>query len=134
MNIFALDQCPMQSALWLDDIRKNKMILESAQMLSTAVRTLCPDTDLEVYRVAYLNHPCTIWARQSRANFRWLLSHMSHLFIQKGGVHKSALLIPLFQKYADPKFKLEYVIAVASQFGPHKVSVYGYGKMEGMEY
>ena len=101
MNIFALDQCPMQSALWLDDIRKNKMILESAQMLSTAVRTLCPDTDLEVYRVAYLNHPCTIWARQSRANFSWLLSHMSHLFIQKGGVHKSALLIPLFKKYAD---------------------------------
>ena len=40
MNIFALDQCPMQSALWLDDIRKNKMILESAQMLSTAVRLL----------------------------------------------------------------------------------------------
>ena len=34
MNIFALDKCPMQSAQWLDDIRKNKMILESAQMLS----------------------------------------------------------------------------------------------------
>ena len=66
MNIFAFDKCPMRSALWLDDIRKNKMILESAQMLSTAVRALCPDTTLEVYKTAYLNHPCSKWARQSK--------------------------------------------------------------------
>jgi len=101
MNIFALSRCPMQSAWWLDDIRKNKMILESAQMLSTAVRVLSPDTDLQVYKVAYLNHPCTIWARQSRDNFKWLLSHMSHLFLQKGGLHKSANLLTDFQKYGD---------------------------------
>jgi len=100
MNIFALSRCPMQSAWWLDDIRKNKMILESAQMLSTAVRTLCPDTDLPVYKVAYLNHPCTIWARQSRDNFKWLLSHMSHLWLQKGGEHKSARLIPHLDEYS----------------------------------
>ena len=65
----------MQSAWWLDDIRKNKMILESAQMLSTAVRVLCPDTDLSVYKVAYLNHPCTIWAAESPENCAWLLHH-----------------------------------------------------------
>ena len=101
MNIFALSECPEQSALWLDDIRKNKMILESAQMLSTAIRTLCPDTKLKVYKVAYLNHPCTIWARQSRANFRWLVEHMTCLFIQKSGLHKSALLLPQFNEYAE---------------------------------
>jgi hypothetical protein len=48
-----------------------------------------------------LNHPCTIWARQSRDNFKWLLSHMSHLFLQKDGLHKSANLLTDFQKYAD---------------------------------
>ena len=101
MNIFALDKCPMQSAWWLDDIRKNKMILESAQMLSTAVRVLSPDTDLSVYKVAYLNHPCTIWARQSRDNFKWLLSHMSHLWLQKGGEHGSARLIPQLDEYSS---------------------------------
>jgi len=101
MNIFALSECPEQSALWLDDIRKNKMILESAQMLSTTVRHLTPDTDLPVYRVAYLNHPCTIWARQSRDNFRWLVSHMKSLFNQKVGLHKSADLLPYFDKYAE---------------------------------
>jgi DNA-binding beta-propeller fold protein YncE len=40
----------------------------------------------------------------------------------------------LFQQYADPKFKLEYVILVASQFGRSKVNVFGFGRMEGMDY
>ena len=115
MNIFAFDKCPMRSALWLDDIRKNKMILESAQMLSTAVRALCPDTKLEVYKTAYLNHPCSKWARQSRANFQWLLHHMSWLYNQKSGEHKSARLIPEFQKYADDgDFPDEYLTPFAN--------------------
>ena len=115
MNIFAFDKCPMRSALWLDDIRKNKMILESAQMLSTAVRALCPDTTLEVYKTAYLNHPCSKWARQSRANFQWLLHHMSWLYNQKSGEHKSARLIPEFQKYVDDgDFPDEYLTPFAN--------------------
>ena len=115
MNIFAFDKCPMRSALWLDDIRKNKMILESAQMLSTAVRALCPDTTLEVYKTAYLNHPCSKWARQSRANFQWLLHHMSWLYNQKSGEHKSARLIPEFQKYVnDGDFPDEYLTPFAN--------------------
>jgi len=40
----------------------------------------------------------------------------------------------LFQRYADPKFKLEYVILVASQFGDSKVNVYGFGTMEDVDY
>jgi DNA-binding beta-propeller fold protein YncE len=39
-----------------------------------------------------------------------------------------------FDRYADPNFHLEYLILVASQFGINKVNVYGYGKMEGMDY
>tara|TARA_R110002050_G_scaffold67139_1_gene145463 strand:- start:4240 stop:4731 length:492 start_codon:yes stop_codon:yes gene_type:complete len=101
MNIFAFDRCPMQSASWLDDIRKNKMILESAQMLSTAVRMLDPDTNLSVYKLAYINHPCSKWARASRDNFKWLLSHMSWLYNQKSGSHASARLIPELQQYAE---------------------------------
>lgn len=41
---------------------------------------------------------------------------------------------PIFQKYADPKFRLEYVILVTSQFGRSKVNVFGFGKMESMDY
>jgi sugar lactone lactonase YvrE len=41
---------------------------------------------------------------------------------------------PLFQKYADPRFKVEYVVLVASQFGNSKLNVFGFGKMEGVDY
>ena len=39
-----------------------------------------------------------------------------------------------FQSYADPKFKIDYVVLVASQFGDNKVNVYGFGTLEGMDY
>ena len=42
--------------------------------------------------------------------------------------------VALFQKFADPRFKIEYLILVASQFGVNKVSVFGFGKLEGMDY
>ncbi|HHC73114.1 MAG TPA: hypothetical protein ENK54_09480 [Thiotrichales bacterium] len=40
----------------------------------------------------------------------------------------------VFQSYAAPGFQLEYVILVANQFGPNKITVYGFGRMKGMEY
>jgi DNA-binding beta-propeller fold protein YncE len=42
--------------------------------------------------------------------------------------------VDLFKPYADPRFALEYVILVASQFGPNKVDVFGFGRMRGMSY
>ena len=42
--------------------------------------------------------------------------------------------VALFQQYAAPNFKLEYVILVANQFGRNKVNVYGFGKLQGMNH
>lgn len=42
--------------------------------------------------------------------------------------------VSYFQQYADPSFKLEYVIFVVSQFGKNKVSVFGFGEMEKQNY
>lgn len=42
--------------------------------------------------------------------------------------------VDYFRKFADPNFQVEYLILVASQFGPNKVDVYGFGRMAGMEY
>ena len=42
--------------------------------------------------------------------------------------------VELFRAAADPKFAIEYLILVASQFGPNKVDVFGFGRMAGMEY
>jgi len=42
--------------------------------------------------------------------------------------------VAYFQKFADPKFTVEYIILIASQFGVNKVNVYGFGKMQGETY
>jgi sugar lactone lactonase YvrE len=39
-----------------------------------------------------------------------------------------------YQQYAEPGFKIEYVILVVSQYGSGKVNAFGFGKMEGMDY
>ncbi len=50
------------------------------------------------------------------------------------GIHIDYDNVALFQKYADPDFKIEYIILVASQFGLNKVNIYGFGQMQGMDY
>ncbi len=42
--------------------------------------------------------------------------------------------VSVFARFADPRFALEYVILVASQFGPNKVDVFGFGRMQGAVY
>lgn len=39
-----------------------------------------------------------------------------------------------FRKYAQPNFDLEYLILVASQFGPNKIDIFGFGRMRGIDY
>ena len=103
MNIFATSSSPSESAVWLDDLRKNKMILESAQMLSTAMRILETSTDWPVYKAAYVNHPCTVWTRQSLGNFQWLLDHM--ICLSDNREHKSKRLIPTFKFFLESSTK-----------------------------
>jgi sugar lactone lactonase YvrE len=42
--------------------------------------------------------------------------------------------VEIFQKYAKPGFNIEYLIFVTSQFGPFKVSVYGFGLLDMEKY
>jgi hypothetical protein len=98
MNIFAFDPDPWQSALWLDDVRKNKMILETAQLLSSAVAINDPSWASHVYKPTHLGHPCCKWVMKSRANYSWLLTYMRDL-VELQGKHKSAELIPVFSEY-----------------------------------
>lgn len=104
MNIFITDKCPIKSAKYLDTKRVNKMILESAQMLSTAIR-LQGIEDPALYKSTHQNHPSNVWARKTRQNFLWLLRHFKALVeeykFRRGKVHKSYLLYITFIKYAD---------------------------------
>lgn len=38
--------------------------------------------------------------------------------------------VPFFEHYASPKFKVEHLVIVINQIGPHKVSVYGFGHLK----
>ena len=78
MNIFYFDDCPVKSAQAQPDKMLVKMPLETAQMLSTAHRILDGDTyadQVQLYKTAYQNHPCTIWARETSGNYGWLYEH-----------------------------------------------------------
>ena len=72
MNIFYLDSDPYVAAKMHCDKHVVKMILESAQMLSTAHRVLDGDEYADergLYKMAHKNHPSTIWVRTSTDNY-----------------------------------------------------------------
>lgn len=66
-------------------------------------------------------------------------------FGEPGATHVSGLDLPTdididydsvsyFEQFAHPEFELEFVIAVANQFGQSKVNVFGFGRHKSMSY
>ena len=73
MNIFFLDRRPDTAAEMHCDKHCVKMILEYAQLLSTAHRVLDgDDAHPNLYKIAHKNHPSTIWTRSSSQHYDWL--------------------------------------------------------------
>lgn len=86
MNIFVLSGIPSIAAQFHCDNHVNKMLIESAQMLSTAWHIAAPDevkinqngdwsiakTGLKIYKPFNPNHPCNKWVRECRENYMWL--------------------------------------------------------------
>lgn len=102
MNIFFLDESPRQCAEWMVDKHVVKMIVETAQLLSTAHRVLDGiEVQLELekngkrrkkkvwvlddsrndllYACTHINHPSAIWTRESVENYNWLVDHLHAL-------------------------------------------------------
>jgi len=78
MNRFIIDKTPEAIARQLCDQHICKMVLEEAQMLNTAVRIHAPEFAEEAgpYKIAYTNHQATIWARETRINYRFAVRLM----------------------------------------------------------
>jgi len=81
MNIFALDKSPKKSAEMLVNSHIVKMPLESCQMLCTTHHFFDKKTKAP-YKKSFVNHPCTIWVRESLSNYLWLTEHAYHLCLQ----------------------------------------------------
>ena len=93
MNIFALSRNPVEAANQMIDKHVIKMPTETCQMLHTNIlymqyvkehgkepqlkdlKAFHLATESELMKPAMLNHPSTIWARQSKDNFMWLYEH-----------------------------------------------------------
>ena len=107
MNIFYFYDCPIKSAQAQPDKMLVKMPLETAQMLCTAHRELDGDDYADangLYKRAYWNHPCTIWARETSTNYFWLYKHFLALgneYTYRYGKRHSSL-----EKLAKPLVKI----------------------------
>ncbi len=91
MNIFFLDHNTQRCAEYHCDKHVVKMIIEYAQLMSTAHRVLDGSEYVDsssgrrikrwklndqreniVYKASHINHPSAIWTRQCRASYSWL--------------------------------------------------------------
>jgi len=100
MNIFYLDHDPVRAARMMKDSHIDKMIVESAQLLCTAIRVLDgtemrkiskaglnlkywelsdPFLESRIYKPGHYNHPSAVWVRQSDKNYTWLYNHFKAL-------------------------------------------------------
>jgi hypothetical protein len=112
MNIFYLDHDVTKCAEMHNDKHVVKMILEYAQLLSTAHRvldgvelsglsasgrkkkfwTLADSRDYTLYKATHIHHPSAVWARQSAMNYYWLYTMLDALCkeytYRYGKIHK----------------------------------------------
>lgn len=128
MNIFILDNVPKKAAEYHCDKHVVKMILESAQMKSTAhwlhllwnenktlkdfkrVRDvkqwLINNTDPKLhppYSLTHVHHPCTIWVSSTKENYMWHYKLMFHLCEEYTNrynrIHKTAQYLKWFKRF-----------------------------------
>lgn len=116
MNIFVLDTNPRIAAEYHVDSHVLKMVVELAQLLSTAHRVLDGKQYLEVssknrnikrwslsdsrdsilYKATHVNHPCAVWVRESVDNYMWaynmFLALCDEFTFRYGKKHKSSAL------------------------------------------
>jgi hypothetical protein len=76
------------------------MCLETAQLLSTALRVNGYKGE-DIYKIAHLNHPSSVWCRTTQGNYKWLLEHFKALCNEynrrTGKIHASCKLFPIFE-------------------------------------
>lgn len=90
MNIFVTDIDPIIAATHLDDLRLNKMIVETTQMLVTNLllietpEVFIPKTKQgTLYRITHPSHPVTRWIGQSQQNYLWAVKYALSLLHER---------------------------------------------------
>jgi len=109
MNIFILDNDIKTCAQYHCDQHVIKMILESVQILCTALNKKGFSTP---YKSTHLNHPSILWVEQSFDNFLWLselaveLNKEYKYRYDKHSDHKSIAVLTEISQYSFPSIGL----------------------------
>jgi hypothetical protein len=120
MNIFILDENIEKCARYHCDQHVVKMILESVQMLCTALNKKGVSTP---YRSTHMKHPCVLWVEHSYDNFLWLAEltkalNREYLFrFDKNDDHKSMTVLKQITHHSFESLGLtEFPQAMPDQF------------------
>ncbi len=104
MNIFYLDHNPSIAAQYHCDKHVVKMILETAQILST-VQYLCGKNNDNLYKATHIKHPCVLWTKSDISHYDWLcklgLSLCDEYSYRYEKIHKSQRVIEFCMRYND---------------------------------
>lgn len=133
MNLFVLDVLPENAARYHCDKHVVKMIVETAQMLSTVLRERGKQSvsGVPLYKATHANHPCTKWVAASVGNFDWALrlglALLEEYRIRYGKRHKTTdLLHAIALAYPPTLFPTDFVMAMPEQFQNPKSVVLSY--------
>jgi len=111
MNLFFLHDDARKAALLQSDVHTVKMILETLQMLCTAIRYARTPIvfPFSLYKETHNNHPSTKWIRHSSENFDWALQHGHEMCLEYTRrykkVHKCQQYYDTLLTFPTPIFK-----------------------------
>lgn len=105
MNIFYLHDDPYIAAQYQCDKHVVKMVLETAQLLSTAHHLTDSVHADKLYKATHKNHPSAVWVRSSKQNYLWALEHLKGLLAEYtfryNKIHKTSNLLSILDNVPD---------------------------------
>lgn len=125
MNIFVLDTDPAICAQYHNDKHVVKMILESAQMLTTCwpYPNVSLPSAFQPYRLhkRYFKHPCVFWVDEGDTNYRWLGALFKHLLKEYTIRYKRSHSLEWMEKFFPSVIKeqpINFPLAMPDEWKP----------------
>lgn len=107
MNLFTISNNTKECVKNLDDVLLRKTIVESAQMLSTAIRMneKIKEFPEQIYKKYNANEEHNVWVRESKYNFKWTFMYLMDALLEYqyrfGKVHDTFNIAKLLGQYED---------------------------------
>lgn len=127
MNVFVTNLDAKQCALEHCHVHRNKMLIEYAQLLSSANHLLGKGND-SMYKITHQHHPSTKWVVSDAGNYTWLYDMWSELAAlyakHRGRQHKSyEKLKDVLRPTSDSKPSFKYsMLAMPDEYKSNDIA------------